>query len=155
MLKYICYIVKHKWLVFIECVKLGIWWRGITHDLSKFNPKEFFAYAKKFTYNQESPKFTYAILHHYQKNDHHWEHWIVPKDGSVLEMPIPAVKEMIADWKALEKQRKVPALEFYLKNRDKIQLAPFPRQYLESALDVNHIVETETVIYSPNKKATR
>ena len=46
--KYFHYIIRHKWFVFLECYKEGIIWRGITHDLSKFLPSEFFPYANHF-----------------------------------------------------------------------------------------------------------
>lgn len=36
--KYLSYIIRHKWFVFIAACKLGIPWRGITHDLSKLMP---------------------------------------------------------------------------------------------------------------------
>jgi hypothetical protein len=42
------YILDHKVNVLIECWKEGLYIQGITHDLSKFSPKEFFSYAKKF-----------------------------------------------------------------------------------------------------------
>ena len=44
-LKYLCYVLRHKWYVFIECCKLGIPVRGLVHDLSKFRPSEWFPYA--------------------------------------------------------------------------------------------------------------
>ena len=42
------YTVAHKWYVFLECVKMGIFWRGVFHDLSKFTPSEFCQYANYF-----------------------------------------------------------------------------------------------------------
>jgi len=45
---YLKYIIRHKWYVGIECFKMGVYWRGITHDLSKFLPSEFIPYAKYF-----------------------------------------------------------------------------------------------------------
>jgi hypothetical protein len=32
--KHFVYLMKHKWFVLVECVKLGIAWRGLVHDLS-------------------------------------------------------------------------------------------------------------------------
>lgn len=46
--KYFKYVIRHKWYVLIECFKKGQYWRGITHDLSKFLPDEFIPYAKYF-----------------------------------------------------------------------------------------------------------
>ena len=45
-MKYLLYLIKHKWLVFLECCKAGIPWRGILHDLSCFLPSEFRLSAK-------------------------------------------------------------------------------------------------------------
>jgi len=47
-LKYLKYILKHKWYVMIECFKNGLIWRGLMHDLSKFLPSEFIPYANFF-----------------------------------------------------------------------------------------------------------
>ena len=34
-------ITKHRTLVMIHCFKVGLYWRGLTHDLSKYSPTEF------------------------------------------------------------------------------------------------------------------
>ena len=47
-LKYFLYVMEHKWNVLIECWKAGLYWHGITHDLSKLRPSEFFPYARFF-----------------------------------------------------------------------------------------------------------
>lgn len=47
-IKYFKYLLKHKYYCFIECCKLGIPWRGLVHDLSKFLPCEWFAYVEYF-----------------------------------------------------------------------------------------------------------
>jgi hypothetical protein len=46
--KYLKYVIRHKWYVFLECCNLGIPFRGIFHDLSKFLPDEFFPYMNHF-----------------------------------------------------------------------------------------------------------
>ena len=45
-MRYFLYLIKHKYYVFKECYKAGIWWRGILHDLSCFLPSEFFITIK-------------------------------------------------------------------------------------------------------------
>lgn len=47
-LKYLNYVIRHKWFVMVECFKMGIIWRGIIHDISKLLPSEFFPYADYF-----------------------------------------------------------------------------------------------------------
>lgn len=46
--KYLSYVVRHKWYVFLECCKLGIPIAGLFHDMSKFLPSEWFAYVETF-----------------------------------------------------------------------------------------------------------
>ena len=41
-------ILHHKRLVREGCFKAGIYWQGITHDLSKFSPTEFWVGARYF-----------------------------------------------------------------------------------------------------------
>lgn len=47
-LKYLRYLLRHKWYVGIECFKRGLYWRGIIHDMSKFRPAEFIPYTNFF-----------------------------------------------------------------------------------------------------------
>ena len=47
-LKYLSYVLRHKWYVFVECCKMGIPFAGILHDLSKFLPSEWFPYTENF-----------------------------------------------------------------------------------------------------------
>ncbi len=52
-LKYFKYVMEHKINVFKVCYKKrrywkGLIWHGILHDLSKFSPSEFKAYAENF-----------------------------------------------------------------------------------------------------------
>ena len=42
-------VFKHKWVVFKLCVKAGIPWQGITHDLSKFSLEELKESIKYYT----------------------------------------------------------------------------------------------------------
>jgi len=81
--KYLWAVLRHKWFVFLECCKLGIPWRGIVHDLSKFLPSEFGPYAYYFygpypRDDEYKPKyvveaFNRAWLNHQHRNKHHWQ----------------------------------------------------------------------------------
>jgi hypothetical protein len=42
IIKYLNYLLRHKWYVGIECFKKGLIWRGLVHDLSKFLQANFF-----------------------------------------------------------------------------------------------------------------
>jgi hypothetical protein len=94
--KYGWYLLKHKTFVMIECFKRGLIWRGIKHDLSKINPKEFFPYTKMFfsknkptnrdktgyysPNNTKDISFLKAWNRHWRKNDHHWQHFCNIRD---------------------------------------------------------------------------
>jgi len=118
-LKYLKYILKHKWYVMIECFKNGLIWRGLMHDLSKFLPSEFIPYANFFYGNNKDikrgrnstgyykptdtgdKKFDFAWLLHQKRNRHHWQWWILPEDKGgvkILSIPEPYLTEMLCDW---------------------------------------------------------
>ena len=92
-IKYLWYVIRHKWFVFVECVKLGVPWLGLIHDLSKFLPREFIPYARNFygTYPKDlrytrftaegvKAAFDVAWLHHQKGNRHHWQYWLLQYD---------------------------------------------------------------------------
>ena len=41
-------ICHHKRLVMRHCFRVGLYWQGLTHDLSKFSPVEFLPGARYF-----------------------------------------------------------------------------------------------------------
>ena len=61
-IKYLRYLIIHKFWVFIYCCQYGLYWRGIIHDLSKFLPSEFIPYANYF-YNKPQNKNCYNCCH--------------------------------------------------------------------------------------------
>ena len=60
-LKYLSYILRHKWYVSVACRERGFIAAGIFHDMSKFLPSEFFPYAQHF-YGKEE-KNCYNCVH--------------------------------------------------------------------------------------------
>lgn len=81
--------------------------RGIVHDFSKFGSKEAPLFAETvaelrgLTYGTDEyfeclERMKPAIEHHYKKNSHHPEHY----DGTLREMSLLDMIEMLADWKA-------------------------------------------------------
>lgn len=47
--KYLKYVIRHKWYVFLACRSIGVsWWQSIVHDWTKFLPREWFAYVRYF-----------------------------------------------------------------------------------------------------------
>ena len=165
--KYLKYVIRHKWYVSIECFKMGLFWRGITHDLSKFRPSEFIPYARFFYGNYPSLKdvhgdprnrvsrwkedverdFDFAWLLHQKRNDHHWQWWILPEDDGgtkILPMSRDARLELIADWIGAGMAisgRKDP-WPWYQENKDKMQLHPDTREAIETVLDTLHLLHS-------------
>jgi len=96
-MKLMQYLGDHEQLAMLE--------RLFVHDASKFNWDEWRDYYDRFIGSLKgqpaSDDFKRALIHHYNSNDHHPEHWLLHNsDGSVdaIEMPKLAALEMIADW---------------------------------------------------------
>jgi hypothetical protein len=110
-LRYLWYVLRHKWYVFRGCLVLGVpLWRALIHDASKFSRAEWGPYVRRFFGGRGSvedkqadpQEFRDAWLHHWTRNPHHWEYWLSPAadDGSRVAQPMPTtyVREMVADW---------------------------------------------------------
>ena len=110
-------ITRHRHLVCRYCMRLGLVWQGLTHDLSKYSPTEFIPGAKYYQ-GYRSPNdaermdtgISLAWLHHKGRNRHHLEYWIdyrVHDDGSVHfegnPMPLRYIAEMFCDRVAASK----------------------------------------------------
>ena len=108
-------ITRHKLLVARHCFKVGLYWQGITHDLSKYSPTEFFVgaqYYQGFCSPNAAERvhrgYSEAWLHHKGRNRHHHEYWIDVVSGrdARLEgkrMPVRFVAEMFCDRVAASK----------------------------------------------------
>lgn len=107
-------VIKHKHIVFIHCVKSGIPWRGIMHDMSKFSPIEFYEGVKYFTGDRSPTELerrehgcSLAWMHHKGRNRHHFEYWTDynPETRRIepVRIPIKYVKEMFCDRVAASK----------------------------------------------------
>ena len=101
-------ITKHRFIVRKLCFKVGLYWQGLTHDLSKYSFKEFFISAKNYSgkfspINNERAKKGYSEvwLHHKGRNKHHPEYWLdVDKSKTKfgpLVMPKRYLVEMLLD----------------------------------------------------------
>jgi hypothetical protein len=154
--KYITYLAKHKWYVFVECCKLGIPLRGVIHDWSKIFPDEFIPYYHHFytdiktgrnntgyykPFDTEDPDFDLAWLKHQNRQNHHWQYFILYNDdGTVVagEMPINCRKEMVADWIGAGKaQGKLNTKAWYIENNHRMILGLETRKWVEKFLGVS------------------
>lgn len=135
--RYFKYIIKHKWYVFVECLKVMQPIHGIMHDMSKFLPSEFFSYAKYFHKDKKlyQDAFNKAWLLHQRRNKHHWNYW-VNSDCIPIPMPSKYVMQMICDWKAMGKSFNDTAKSFYLKNKPSMNLHNKTIEIIEYILKV-------------------
>jgi len=162
-LKYLIYILRHKYFVFLECCKYNLYLTGLLHDLSKFSPSEFVAYANWFygdrtsaldlhgddrqmflqCYGAKDPKldFDMAWLHHQHNNRHHWQYYILKTDDNkppfkFLPMPRKYIIEMVSDWRGAGMAiRGVDnTLEWYSERRDIILLEDNTRKQVEELI---------------------
>lgn len=75
-------INRHRRLVRRNCFKVGLYFQGLTHDLSKYSPSEFFV-GVKYYQGVRSPNvaernnrgYSAAWMHHKGRNKHHHEYW--------------------------------------------------------------------------------
>ncbi len=154
-LKYLHYVLRHKWFVFIECCRYGLFWQGITHDISKFLPSEFIPYAN-FFYGHRAPirrdstgyykptetgdqEFDYAWFLHQKRNKHHWQYWVFPDEGGksfkVVEMPDKYQKEMLCDWLGAGMAQGTPdSKKWYDAHKDQLVLHSKTRAWIEEQL---------------------
>lgn len=86
-------ITKHKWVVFKLCCRIGLVWRGLVHDLSKYSPTEFLEGARYYTGNnspvleaRKKKGYSEAWLHHKGRNKHHEEYWI--DENAPVQLPL-------------------------------------------------------------------
>ncbi|MEG1593429.1 MAG: DUF5662 family protein [Oscillibacter sp.] len=115
-------INRHRALVRKYCFRLGLYWQGLTHDLSKYSPSEFWVGVKYFQ-GDHSPNdaerkahgYSAAWLHHKGRNRHHFEYWTdygIHGEGIVgVEMPINYVAEMFCDRLAASKVYRADAFD--------------------------------------------
>ena len=102
-------ITQHKAAVARHCFQVGMYWQGLTHDLSKYTPAEFWQGCRYYqgfqspnNAEREAKGYSSAWLHHKGRNKHHYEYWI---DYSLkprrcmagMKMPLRYVNEMIMD----------------------------------------------------------
>ena len=107
-------VLRHRHMVMKHCFRAGIYWRGITHDLSKFSPVEFIPGVLYFQGNRspnererEVSGYSKAWMHHKGRNRHHFEYWTdystVTRRLEPVKMPDIFIFEMFCDRVAASK----------------------------------------------------
>ena len=140
-------VTHHRLLVMAGCFRVGLYWQGLTHDLSKYSPTEFLTGARFYqgtrspnAAEREQKGFSEAWMHHKGRNRHHYEYWTdmhpVSKTYEPVPMPRKYLVEMIMDRIAACKtyQGKAytdgSALAYFDKSREKVLMHETTRQQL-------------------------
>lgn len=144
-------ITRHRHKVLQHCIKAGIPWRGMVHDLSKFSPAEFIPGAKYYQGNRspnerERELFGHsaAWMHHKGRNLHHYEYWndFNPSTRKLLPVKMPPVYviEMFCDrvaaskiYKGADYNDRCP-LEYFNRGNARPFMHPETADFLEKLL---------------------
>lgn len=165
-LKYLWYVLRHKFYVGVFCIKMGLYAQGMWHDMHKLRRFPFIAYANHFYGNRngrtlqgdsatgyskpvktDDLEFDRAWLFHQKTQKHHWQFWVLLEDsGNVKLLPMDECywREMVADWYGASiatgvstfKNYKENTKKWYIAHKDVIQLNGFTRSLVETELGV-------------------
>ena len=144
-------ITKHRTLVMLGCFQVGLYWQGLTHDLSKYAPDEFLVGAKYYqgdrspnAAERESLGYSTAWMHHKGRNKHHYEYWSDYSKATCTMKPVPMpdryviemVMDRIAACKIYQKSAYTDsaALEYYNKALDHDLMHEQTRKQLSAIL---------------------
>ena len=105
--KHLWVVIKHKHNVTKYASKLGIFWTGLFHDMTKFTPTEF-GLSVKYFHGKKSPtiieradndNFSYLCVAHTGRNKHHWQYWVDYTNHDIIVNRIPYKRslEYVAD----------------------------------------------------------
>ncbi len=107
-LRHFLTISRHRYLVRKGCFRVGLYWQGLTHDLSKYAPEEFLNGVKYYqgnrspnTAEREDKGYSEGWIHHKGRNRHHYEYWtdldLTTKRYESVPMPRKYLVEMVMD----------------------------------------------------------
>ena len=144
-------ITKHRLIVMAGCFRVGLYWQGLTHDLSKYSPTEFLSGAKYYqgtrspnTAEREDKGYSQAWMHHKGRNRHHYEYWTdmnrATRNYESVPMPRKYLAEMVMDRRAAcityqgDAYTDASALNYFMGSRERELMHPQTRQELEYIL---------------------
>lgn len=145
---------EHRRHVCYACFKMGIYWQGLTHDLSKYTPAEFWPGVKYFlgdksptVAERQTKGYSSAWMHHKGRNKHHFEYWVDytgrnRAEVAPVKMPLKYVAEMVADRYAAcrtyrkENYTKADALNHFMMSKDIVAMHPETKEFLIKVLTI-------------------
>ena len=134
-------VSQHRKLVRKGCFRVGLYWQGLTHDLSKYSPTEFGVGVRYYqgtrspnAAEREEKGYSEAWMHHKGRNRHHYEYWTdmsmeTRKYESVV-MPRKYLVEMVMDRRAAcmvyqgENYHPSSALEYLERSKERVLMHP-------------------------------
>ena len=139
--KHFVTITHHRWLVREGCFRVGLYWQGLTHDLSKYSATEFRSGARYFqgtrspnAAEREEKGYSEAWMHHKGRNRHHYEYWtdmsLQTRNYESMPMPRKYLVEMVMDRRAAcmvyQGKNYSPGaeLEYLEKSRERVLMHP-------------------------------
>lgn len=96
LLKHLKTIRTHRKFVRKACFKMGLFWQGILHDLSKYSIEEL--KMCKYWTGKGSPHqacrdaigYSPSWIHHYHRNKHHFQYWWDEDElGKIIPIKMP------------------------------------------------------------------
>ena len=144
-------ITRHRLIVMAGCFRVGLYWQGLTHDLSKYSPTEFCNGAKYYqgtrspnAAEREDKGYSEAWIHHKGRNPHHYEYWtdmnMQTRVYTAVPMPRKYLAEQIMDRRAAcivyqgKNYTAASPLNYFAKSRERDLMHPQTRQELEYLL---------------------
>lgn len=144
-------ITYHRFLVMCGCFRVGLYWQGLTHDLSKYAPTEFLTGAKYYqgtrspnSAEREEKGYSEAWMHHKGRNRHHYEYWTdmnrQTRNYESVAMPRKYLVEMVMDRRAAckvyqgKEYHPGSELEYFLRSRERELMHEKTKQELEFIL---------------------
>lgn len=146
-------ITRHRHEVIKNCMKAGIGFQGLFHDLSKYTPEEFFP-GVEYYQGTRSPNegereaigYSTAWMHHKGRNKHHYEYWTdynpETKIMSGVKMPYRYFVEMVCDRIAASKiyygkdYTDSAPLQYFRKGKSRLILHPETARELSKVLQM-------------------
>ena len=161
-------ITWHRWLVRQGCFRVGLYWQGLIHDLSKYSPTEFFIGARYYQGNRspnaaerEDKGFSEAWMHHKGRNRHHYEYWTDMNKATRLYESVPMPRKYLAE-QVMDRRAACivyqgkdytpgSALAYFMKSRERELMHPQTRREMEYILTMlRDKGEKETLRYIKN-----
>lgn len=123
LIRHIKIIRTHRKFVCKVCFKMGLYWQGLAHDLSKYSLTELLIY--KYYSGKRSPHqnarealgYSPSWIHHYHINKHHFQYWWdEDEEGKIIPMKMPyryiveSFADMLGASKAYSKENWKPEM---------------------------------------------